>query len=344
MTPFRERNPIGVGGVSILVIFALIAFAFSLDRLTFLRGVYTVQADFADAAGLTPENEVRVAGLRVGKVRTIELASDGSDEANDRVRVTMEIDGGIMMGSATNAEIKLKTLLGAKFVDLTPLGAEPFLQEGDLIPLDRTVIPFELYQATDQTVESIGELDADALNELLKVLADVTEDPDGNLGRALRGLAQATEALAEREADLEELIRGSEDLLGTLADRSEELGRIIDNSARLLGALSERRTALKRFVRETDRVAFQFGDLLRSTRDSLDPALRDLHEILTVVGGRQDELDATLLALGPTGEAFARVFNKGPWADIFTATIAGTPLPVGSDLTGVLSAAGGGAP
>jgi hypothetical protein len=72
--PFRERNPILVGVISVAVLVAAMLFALSLNRLTFLRGVYTVKADFADASGLTPDNEVRVAGLKVGKVDSVELA------------------------------------------------------------------------------------------------------------------------------------------------------------------------------------------------------------------------------------------------------------------------------
>jgi len=336
--PFRERNPIAVGLVSIAVLSVAMLFAFSLDRLTFLRGVYLIEADFADASGLTPDNEVRVAGLRVGKVRDIRLvgpddlqALPGAPRAQgaakvDRVRVTMEIEDGVRLGNATTGEIKLKTLLGAKFVDLRPRGGAPFLMDGGLIPLDRTSIPFEIYEIINRTVEQFGRLDSDALNEALRKLAAVTEDPDGNLGRALDGLAEATAALSERDAELDSLLQGSDTLLAALATRSEELGRIIDSSSRVLGVLEERRQNVRRFVRGTDQVARELSSLLRSTRGSLDPALKDLHAVLEVVSRNYDPLEEVVRTLGPGAESFGRIFTQGTWGDVWLQSLI-VPLP-----------------
>ena len=102
MKPFRERSPITVGLVSVAVLVVLMGFAFSLNRFTFFRGVYDVSADFADAAGLTPENEVRVAGLKVGKVKSVELAAPAKG-VTDRVRVVM--DDGTGQPTSTVADL-----------------------------------------------------------------------------------------------------------------------------------------------------------------------------------------------------------------------------------------------
>src|SRR5687767_5500041 len=199
MKPFRERNPILVGLISVGVLTVLMTFAFSLNRFTFFRGVYAVEADFEDAAGLTAENEVRVAGLKVGKVKSIELSSRDDSEVRDRVHVVMEIASGIKLGADTEAEIKLKTILGQKFVDIVPKGGAPFVREDQIIPLERTRIPFELYEVTNRSVGTLGEIDADALNDALRELGTLFDDPEGNLGRALDGLSKASAGLKDRE-------------------------------------------------------------------------------------------------------------------------------------------------
>ena len=131
MKPFRERNPIVVGLISVAVLVVLMLFAFSLNRFTFFRGVYVVEADFADAAGLTPENEVRVAGLKVGQ-GDVDRARPSPTRRRRRPRARR--DGGRHAASssaiATEAEIKLKTILGAKFVDIVPKGGAPFVGRG----------------------------------------------------------------------------------------------------------------------------------------------------------------------------------------------------------------------
>jgi phospholipid/cholesterol/gamma-HCH transport system substrate-binding protein len=330
--PFRERNPIVVGLISVAALTVAMLFAFSLNRFTFLRGVVGIEADFADAAGLTPENEVRVAGLKVGKVKSIELASPNGTTSSgstvfDRVRVSMEISRGVKLGNLTEAEIKLKTILGSKFVDIVPKGGEPYVDAGERIPLERTRIPFELYEVTNRTVGTIGELDADALNDSLRALADLTEDPEGNLGRALRGLSKASEGLKDRDAELHNLLRDGGVILEVLGSRSESLGRIFDSGAELLGALASRRDSLNRFVRGSDRLAAELSDLLRSTRADLDPALRDLHEVLEVVRTDLVPVEKAVEALGPSARSFGRAFTQGRWADIWVQTLLDIPVP-----------------
>ena len=325
--PFRERNPITVGLISVAVLAVLTMFAFSLNSFTFLRGVYTIEADFADAAGLTPDNEVRVAGLKVGSVKSIELASAGGSKVRDRVRVAMEIASGTELGSMSEAEIKLKTILGSKFVEIRPKGNAPLIRDENIIPLERTRIPFELYQVTNQTVETVGAVDARVLNEALSALADLTDDPEGNLGRALEGLAKASEGLSERDADLEELIQAGGRILDTLGSRSEALGRIFDSGADLLGALAARRDALSTFVRGSDKLGRELSSLIRSTRSDLDPALRDLHAALEVVKKDIGPLEKAVEALGPAAKSFGRAFTQGNWGDIWLQTVLDLPLP-----------------
>jgi phospholipid/cholesterol/gamma-HCH transport system substrate-binding protein len=326
MKPFRERNPIVVGLISVAVLTVLMGFAFSLNRFTFFRGVYDVEADFADAAGLTPENEVRVAGLKVGKVKSVGLAQ-ARDGIVDRVRVVMEIDSDIELGDLTEAEIKLKTILGQKFVDVVPKGDAPFVREESIIPLDRTRIPFELYEVTNRAVDSVGRVDADALNSALRELSTLFEDPNGNLGRALDGLSKASKGLADREPELNTLVVDGGKVLEVLGSRSEALGRIFDSASELLGALSARSDALRRFVSGSDALARELSDLLKDTRSDLDPALRDLHTTLEVVRKDLGPLEKAVEALGPSARSFGEAFLQGHWGDVWLQSVLDLPLP-----------------
>ncbi len=326
MTPFRERNPITVGLVVVAVLGVLMLFAFSLGRFPFLRGVYSIQADFLDAAGLTPENEVRIAGLKVGKVTSIELVSPNSNDVFDRVRVKLELASGIHIGTASEAEIKLKTILGSKFIDIAPKGTKR-LEPGETISLDHTRIPFELYEVTNRVVEEVGDIDAKVLNDALRELGDLTEDPEGNLGRALQGLAKASEGLKDRNGDLQEIVSAGSRILEVLGDRSQELGRILDSGGKLLGALAERRDALSTLVDGSNRLSAQLSDLLRDNRSDLDPALRDLHVVLEVLRKDIGPLERAVKTLGPSAKSFGRPFTQGKWGDIWLQTVLDLPLP-----------------
>ena len=95
-TPFRERNPVVIGAISMAVIAALMTLAFKAGDLPIIGGGDTYYAAFKEAGGLKANDEVRIAGVRVGKVRGIELAGD-------HVRVEFQVDEGAEFGPETGA-------------------------------------------------------------------------------------------------------------------------------------------------------------------------------------------------------------------------------------------------
>ena len=176
---FRERSPILVGIVSLVLLVAGVSLAFSVNRFEGLRGVYSLAADLEDAAGLQPGNEVRVAGVKVGRVTAVSLRDDAA-------RITMEISDDTRIPRETRLEVKLKTLLGQKFIDLqlpkafvaaAAGGGEAadattgMFRAGDVIPLEQTKVPFDIYQAASEGTATLAEIDKKALRQLLNVLA-----------------------------------------------------------------------------------------------------------------------------------------------------------------------------
>src|SRR5947208_17190293 len=102
MRPFRERNPVPIGAIGLAAIFALLLMAFNAAKLPFIGGGSSYHALFTDASGLKPGDDVRIAGVKVGKVTSVSL--DGA-----AVRVGLQVSGA-HLGPDTHADIKLKTL------------------------------------------------------------------------------------------------------------------------------------------------------------------------------------------------------------------------------------------
>jgi len=134
--PFRERNPVTIGAISLAVMAMLVLAAFKADHLPLIGGGDTYYASFSEAGGIKPNDEVRVAGVRVGKVKAVDL--DG-----DHVKVEFLIDSGTEFGTQTGAQIKVKTLLGQMFLSLEPDGSGQ-LAEGSTIPTSRTKSPYDV--------------------------------------------------------------------------------------------------------------------------------------------------------------------------------------------------------
>ena len=322
MTSFRERNPLKLGIISLIAMGFLLMLAFSFKRLPFIARSYTVTAEFADAAGLQRDNEVRVAGIKVGRVTKVELG-------RDRVLVNLQINNGIQIPKESTAEISLKTLLGTKFVIIDATKSGNPLKNGDRIPLEQTSIPFEIYQVANSAVDLLTEVDGKQLNEAFKALADVTADPNRNLARTLEGAAGVLGTLGGKRESIETLIEHGEQVLDALDESTPDLLKIIEHSNVVMEVLARRRSTVQALLRNTDLLATQLGTLLRDKRPELDTILVDLHAVLKIVDGSLAELQKALDLVGPSSEAFARIAWKGRWAQICTMALEANvpPLP-----------------
>ncbi|WP_235736327.1 MlaD family protein [Nocardioides alcanivorans] len=177
--PFRERNPVVIGAIGLAVIAAAILMAFRADDLPLIGGGDTYHAAFAEAGGLKSGDEVRIAGVRVGKVE--EVALDG-----DHVKVTFKIDAGADFGPESRAEIKVKTLLGAMFLAIEPVGSGQ-MKEGTEIPVERTSSPYDVVDAFTGLAERSGEIDTDQLAESFRTLTELTRNTPEEFQAALKG-------------------------------------------------------------------------------------------------------------------------------------------------------------
>lgn len=311
---FRERSPLLIGTLSIIGISIGMYFAFSINKLPFVKQAYDIEVDFANAAGLTGENQVRVAGIKVGSVGKIELLED-------RVRVTLEIQNGIEIPADAFAEIKLATILGTKFVEIDGKGGGPFLEDGDHIPLERTAVPYEIYQAANQGTGVLEGLDGEALSESLRELAKVVDITKEELGGALSGLNQLGASLNANDDDLTSLLSESNKLTKFLADEGDELVRLIDSSNTVLGTLVEQRDEIQSLLTSTQFMTDELTALLQNNRGNVDAIITRLDRALGVLERNVEHLDVALEYAGPSSRYFGKVFSQGRWGDIYDCVV-----------------------
>jgi phospholipid/cholesterol/gamma-HCH transport system substrate-binding protein len=275
---------------------------------------YDVKAEFKDGAGLKSENQVRVAGIKVGTVSDIELVED-------RVVVTLEIDNGTEIPNDAFAEIKLATLLGTKFVDIEGKGGGSLLEDGDVIPIDRTAVPYEIYQVSNQGTAVLEGLDGEALNDMLVELTKLTKVTQEELGVALEGLNELGTGLNDKDEELRSLLSEADDLTGLLDDEGRNINRLIDASNHVLGSLAQKREDVQSLLEVTKRMAADVSGLIDNNRQQLDSILTDLHRALVVLERNVEHLDVALRFSGPSSRYFGSIFTQGRWADIFSCAL-----------------------
>jgi phospholipid/cholesterol/gamma-HCH transport system substrate-binding protein len=330
MTPFRERNKTVIGAVGILSILALLAGSFSVDKIL---GGDEYKAEFTEAAGLRPNDEVRVAGVKVGKVLSVELAGD-------RVQVEFRATDDARLGDRTRADIRIKTLLGRKFLMLIPDGDEE-LEPGDVIPLTRTTSPYDIAEAFQDLSSSVGEIDDEQLAQSFTVLADTFRDTPDEVRASLQGLSRLSRTLASRDQELRALLARSRSVSQVLAERDEDLTAFMADSSLVLQEVARRREAISRLLDTTVELSEQLRGLVRENRAELAPALERLRRVTELLRENQDNLDAALVRLAPFVRVFANNLGNGRWFDTYVQNLLtpvgfceGTYGPEGTQCTG----------
>ncbi len=315
--PFRERDPVKIGAVSLLTLALLVLVAFKAGSLPLIGGGDVYYAEFADSSGLKRNDEVRIAGVRVGKVTGVELAGD-------KVRVQFRIKTDSRFGPQTHAEIKVKTLLGAMFLALQPRGPGQ-LSEGATIPASRTRAAYDVVDAFTGLADRAGQIDVEQLGRALDTVAEATADTPEELRVALSGLSSLSANLAARDAQLNALLGNLRKVSGVLASRDQDIVALMKDSDTLLRALVARRDAVHRLLASTSRLSTELTATVQQTRADLTPALTNLKGVVDLLLKNQSELDSSLRLLAPFYRVFANVLGTGPWFDNWLANLPPTP-------------------
>jgi phospholipid/cholesterol/gamma-HCH transport system substrate-binding protein len=310
---FRERNPYVIGVIGLVVLVGLVLTAFRLDAITALTG-RSYQAAFRDASGLAPDNEVRVAGVRVGKVTAVDLARAA---AGPYVRVTFRLDDdGVRLGRDSGATIRIKTVLGQKYLALAPAGAGT-LPEDAQIPLSRTASPFDVVQAVTGLADTLDRIDTGQLAESFRTLSRTFADTPAAVDSSLRGLSRLSDTIASRDAELRDLLARARTVTGVLATRDEEFRKLVTDGNALLAEVSRRRDAIHNLLVGTDQLATQLSGLVADNRARLAPALRQLRGVVATLQRNRANLEKTIERMGPFVAAFSNVVGNGRWFDSY---------------------------
>jgi phospholipid/cholesterol/gamma-HCH transport system substrate-binding protein len=306
VTPFRERNKTVIGAVGLTLILLLLVGAFKTDSLPFIGGGSVYKADFSEAAGLQKMDEVRVAGVKVGKVVSISLDKD-------HVVVSMRVKG-IHLGEQTSAAIKIKTVLGRKFIMLVPSGAGSL--HGD-IPMSRTSAPFDIAPAFQQLARTIAPIDTEQLAKSFSVLADDFRGSPAQVRASLNGLSRLSQTIASRDVKLHTLLDRAAGVTTVLAGRDQDLVAFLKDSDLILQEVKARRAAIHTLLTTTTDLSEQLIALVRENRATLAPALKSLRVVTDVLKANETNLDLSLQRLAPFVRVFANNLGNGRWFDVY---------------------------
>jgi virulence factor Mce-like protein len=336
--PFRDRNPVVIGAISLAVIAGLVLLAFNAQNLPLIGGGTVYRAQFSEAAGLKPDDPVRIAGVKVGKVESLAL-EDGAVTVEFRVKDAF-------VGDRSEAAIKIETVLGAKFLALVPRGGKE-LDPDTRIPLDRTASPYDVVEAFADLSTTVEDIDTAQLASSFEVLSETFRDTPDEVRTSLQGLARLSDTIASRDAQLRELLGATRKVTDVLADRNGEFTRLIQDSNVLLREVQDRRELIDRILESTQELSRQLSGLVADNRAALTPALQQLSRVTDILSRNRAALGQTVNDLAPFVRVFTNTLGNGRWFDSFVndllPTALGSVLCTGAEEAPAVDCSGGGA-
>ena len=318
MIPFRERNPIPIGAIGIALIALLLFGAFNAQNLPLIGSGDPYHAAFTEAGGIRKDDDVRIAGVRVGKVTGIEL--DGS-----HVRVDFKINADAAFGPQTAASIRMKTLLGQKYLALEPKGKGQLASDSE-IPLGRTISSYDIVNAFADLTTTTERIDTGQLAGSLDTMATEFRDSPAHVKSALSGLSRLSRTIASRDGDLRTLLARANSVSATVASRNATTAKLIKDADLLLVELEARRAAIHTLFTNTSNLAIQLTGLVQDNRVALKPALGQLNTVLALLTKHEQDLDTTIARLAPFTRVYANTLGNGRWFDTYVSNLT---VPVG---------------
>lgn len=303
----KQRNPVLAGAIGLVLLIGLTLTAVHFEDLPLIGG-RTYSAEFTEAAGLKPDDEVRVAGVKAGEVTGMEL------EGN-RVRVDFRVSDA-WLGQRTTASIEIKTLLGQKYLALDPQGDQP-LDAAKPIPPERTRTPYDVTEAFNGLASTAGRIDTAQLAESFRVMSETFRGSPAHVRDALDGLSALSRSVSSRDEQLAKLLSNTSQVSKLAADRNGEFQKLITDGNLLLGELRARREAITALLAGTRELSAQLRGVVADNQAQLTPALEKLDRITAMLDRNQHNLAQGLHNLAPFVRVFGNTVGNGPWFDYY---------------------------
>lgn len=318
MIPFRERNPVTIGAIGLTAIAVLLAGAFNIKDLPLIGNGDEYTAAFSEAGGLKSGDEVRVAGVKVGKVDEVSL-EDG------HVKVAFSVDDA-ELGARTGAAIRVKTILGAKYLALRPEGGGR-LEPDSEIPLKRTESAYDVVEAFSDLATTSEKVDTEKLAKSMDTISETFADSPEEVKASIRGLSKISRTVASRDQELRQLLKHADGVTKVLSDRSGEFGKLVKDGDALFKEIDRRRQVIHRLLKSSIALATQLSGLVGDNKEQIGPALKRLDTVVDMLRRNQESIDRSVALLAPYARLFTNTLGNGRWFDSYIQNLV-VPGPI----------------
>ncbi|HVV37662.1 MAG TPA: MlaD family protein [Acidimicrobiales bacterium] len=299
--------------VTLCVVIA-VALVFSIGNVQSLRigpvqlldDSYRLTATFDDVTGLLINDNVKVAGVKVGKVTGIQVV-DG------KARVTMRVKHQLKLPVDTEAAIRWRNLLGQRYLYLYPGTASTALQPGEAIKHTTSVV--DLGELLNRLGPIVAAIDPNKVNDFLDTVVAALNGNEAKVGESLDALAKIAATLGERDEAIGRLVSNIDVVSAAVADRDREIRQVLDNLVLITKAFDDNVDVLDKASVELADYNGHLADILSHNRTQIDGILTNLTTVVNTVGDKLPTVEHIVAGLDDGVLRLANVSQYGEWLD-----------------------------
>ncbi|WP_326796381.1 MCE family protein [Streptomyces sp. NBC_01808] len=270
-----------------------------------------VTAYFDSGVGLYGGSDLRILGVKVGTVDSVE-------PEGDRVRVELTLDHGVQAPADVQAAVIAPSVVSGRYVQLSPAySGGPELADGDEIPVERTATAVEideLYASLTDLSDALGPDGANATGELSKLLETGARNLEGNgkeIGDSIDRFGDAAQTLSGRSGDLFGTIENLQSFTTMLKENDQQVRDAEQQLADVGTFLAEDKDELAAALEELGKALGRVQGFIKDNRGRLKANVDKLAELTRILVDNRASLAEALDAAPLATDNLLRAYNPG---------------------------------
>ncbi|GAA5064782.1 MlaD family protein [Nocardia callitridis] len=281
----------------------------------------TYTAEMPEAGAVRVGDDVRVAGIPVGKVKSLTLL-------DDRVRVRFTVADDVSVGDASTLAVRMLTIVGGYYLALQPAGTEPL--GATVIPPQRVILPYNLTQAFQDAITPVAHTDGNVVEQDLAALTTALDRSPDALRNAVHAVGDLTDIMDKQNADISKTLSLADEYLTALKTNARVVGQLLTSLGTMETIVANNRDQISEALHGLAEVLHELTPLGRAWDEGLHeraqpladaiPELRKLGDRMGTLLDSLHTLEQRLLPLVPP--------DGGVNVDQSAATISGVCVPI----------------
>jgi len=278
--------------------------AFTIGNIHLFQHTYKLTATFDDATGLLRDDNVKVAGVVVGKVNSVKI-----DQG--KAKVGFSVKDSVKVPIDSQAAIRWRNLIGQRYIYLYPGTASTVLRDGNTVTKTRSVVDVgELFNRLGPIVKA---LDPKQVNTFLDAITQALDGNTDKVKESIDNLAVVAQSLGSRDEAIGRLVENVNTVAGAINDRDAQIRTVLDNLVLISQTFSQNTGTLNSAVTELGDFSDNFGSLLANNQTQIDRIIGNLNAILDEVKIKLPVLDSTLGGLDTAAKTLFNASRYGEW-------------------------------